>query len=88
MGSTCERIEKIIIIAKSSEEFGYLEKVTVFIGIIGDKEESVLYENKFTKESYEFNIEQAAIDLTGSGYIRAKIITNLGKIALSNPIWF
>jgi len=88
MGSDCRKIEKFGITLNSSDEFGYLDKVTVFMGIIGESEEKVIYQKKIGNDLIDYNIENQFNGLSGSGYLRVETSTKLNKMAISNPIWF
>lgn len=88
MGSHCNKIEKIKFAVKSTDEFGSLNKANIYLGIVGEKEEQLLFHEKFDKDMFKENFNYTSISLTENGYIRAEVETESGKIAISNPIWF
>ncbi len=88
MGSTCLNISKLDITAKSSEEFGGIEKVLIFIGKIKATKEYLYYEQNLDQNVYDFKIKLPINKLSESGYFRIEILTSKDKTALSNPIWY
>jgi hypothetical protein len=78
------------IISLSTKEFGSIQFVRIYSGIIGTQKEKVLTEWKFTDDTYNteltFNIEPTAYS-----YVRAEVYTNKtdsGMVfAATNPIW-
>lgn len=82
----------ITINARSSNEFGHLNTVTIKQGIIGQREKTIFQTNEL--KVYEYD-NQITIKIETNCYIRAEVWTNSKDtvdsqthFCLSNPIWF
>ena len=88
MGCQSENIKKLIIKAKSSEEYGRINKIQIHQGVIGNKTEKFLINEKLKEPKIEYELQIETEKQSGTGYYRLEITTELNKIALSNPIWY
>ena len=88
MGSLCENIKSLDIKANSTEEFGNINKIVVYQGLISDKSEKVILSEKLSEPKNQYEFDFNLEDQSKKGYYRCEIETELNKIALSNPIWF
>jgi hypothetical protein len=74
--------------AESTPEFRPIRKIIVYIGNTKKQREDIFHSWELTDENYHFEKAIRFEKPKHSGYIRAEIETAVGKIALSNPIWF
>ncbi len=98
IGSTLSlsRQQRLEMAFRSTAEFGALDRITVFRGLLGAEAEKVLYQTPALKNQMEFvtTLEIPAGERRAF-YLRAEVWTN-GQTAydgkphwaLSNPIWF
>ena len=76
---------KIKIKAKSSDEFGKINLIKIFIGYIGAKTENIF--KSFTPNELDFS-ENIPFCFNKNCYMRCEAETDKGKIAITNPIFF
>jgi hypothetical protein len=88
MGSNGEQITRIVIEAISTEEFGMINNISVLQGIIGENSEKVILRENIYDDGFDSKIELNIDEQMGKGYFRCEVETDLGKTALSNPIWY
>ncbi len=91
-GTAVGRSLRCFIQARSTTEFGMLDRVVLFHGVIGNEREVVLWE---TKKNGTYRVDES-IPLRESmeGYVRAEVYTRNGTalpharhFAFTNPIW-
>jgi len=87
-GKQLKNITRIKLQARSSPEFSALKSVKIFIGFTGSKHESNLYQDDLDQQHYEYQKEIDFLPEKRNGYFRAEIVTQSGRMALSNPVWF
>jgi hypothetical protein len=76
----------VCIEAKSSVDFGSIEKLTLFAGQSGEKEELQLKVWTFEKDVTQYFTETYQIPL-GVQYLRAEVETHSKKFAITSPIF-
>jgi len=74
--------------ALSSKEFGALTRIRVMQGIAGEDKETQLIDAALENGTENYQSSHTVRHNTASCYYRCEIYTNLGKMAISNPIWF
>ena len=83
---------KILVKAKSTEEFGRLESIQLLFGNLASKQEIPLLRITTFSHPYEFLMEQLLPYLSENGYLRlelsAKKSDNSITRCMTNPIWF
>jgi len=90
MGSRIGLAESVDFSAFSNKEFGKLQSMQVYQGIIGTNEELLLFEEKVFKDSYNSNNVVNTFDKDKKSYLRAEVISESDRgifRAFSNPIW-
>ena len=79
---------KLIIDLLSSKEFGKIDYCLIYIGIIGEKKETI-FKKIININDYSFNAS-FSINVNRSCYLRGEIVNKLNKrniFAMTNPIW-
>jgi hypothetical protein len=72
--------------AISTEEFGSLFMLRLYVGIIGNSKESILKEWRIEKSTMHFKADYS-VHLNEKSYIRAEVTTETNYYAATNPIW-
>ena len=86
VGQTCKGpVDRVMINALSSQEFGWLEKVRIFKGHLGGKEE-LWFDASPNAEC--FSKTMGPLGGSGEGYLRCEALTSKGCFCYSNPVWF
>lgn len=71
----------------SSPEFGALNQIKIYHGIIGTESEKIIYTKTWTEELYLDKLILTNQPEPKSGYIRTELTTATGRICLTNPVW-
>jgi hypothetical protein len=87
MGYQSKNVNELCIKARSSHEYGKINKIKLYQGVIGNTVEKVLIDENLKEPTIEYEFEYK-IEKHSAGYYRLEITTELNKIALSNPIWY
>ncbi|MCB0282755.1 MAG: CehA/McbA family metallohydrolase [Calditrichae bacterium] len=88
-GSTVSNPHSILLKAKSTKEFGQLEKYYIYHGDIKNSQE-VVYKSGTCTDIYELEIKVPIESISQKGYFRAEIQSRGPKghhFAFTNPIW-
>jgi hypothetical protein len=88
MGEECSFPERGKIMVRSSEKFGAVQSLKIFLGDLVKKTESVYLQDSPEINEIEYALEISLHDLPDRGYLRAEVTTEHNNQALSNPIWF
>jgi hypothetical protein len=76
------------LIAKSSNFFGSLQKITLIAGDLNQQKEIIYKIINCQSGEYSIALRLELIDIPTAGYIRAELTTRKDKFALTNPVWF
>ncbi len=91
-GSRLQKITRLKVAARSSQEFSALENIKVISADEGAdlrrQRERIIFNHDLAAESYDYEAEIDFAAEKRNGYIRAEVTTKSGRTALSNPIWF
>ncbi len=84
-----DRPARLYLRALSTQEFGYVREINIWLGRIG-REERRLERIRRTSLAYEFETEIPFPAGAGPGYVRATLFTRErgDHHALTNPVWF
>ncbi len=67
----------------STEEFGRIESVRLFLGVTGGTEKCI---SEYQPQNYRFD-SQIRLSNIISGYVRAELETEKGNYCYTNPVW-
>lgn len=90
--SICGENFHVEIFAKSSKEFGALERIDLYWGEIGNRERRIrnLRRGRDFKEQSHVSLREGPFSMKRSSYFRLELETSVGattRHALTNPIW-
>ncbi len=81
-----ERI--LTITAKSSNFFGSLKTLTVFLGDLAKQTEVSFHTKEFQDRLTDYTVQLPTIDIPDQGYFRAEISTHKNRFAMTNAYWY
>lgn len=76
---------RAIVAARSTAEWGGVEKIGLAIGVVGERAERWAWRGP-SGDQYSCTWE-LPVCVTGPAYVRAEVRTTAGRRALTNPIW-